>query len=59
MLNFIGVDSVEDPVETEDRVEEHGDVVAPRGVCDLIAKEFVSRVPIAYTYTVLAEWESL
>ena len=29
MLQLVGVDGVEDPIEAEDGVEDHGDVVDP------------------------------
>lgn len=36
VLKFSGVDHVEDPVEAEDGVEEHGEIVYP---CSLVSED--------------------
>ncbi len=36
VLEFFGVDDVEDPVEAEDGVEEHGEIVDP---CSLVSED--------------------
>lgn len=50
MLQFAGEDGIEDPIETEYRIEEHGEVVHPRSfVAEDVAQERVFGVRIAET----------
>ena len=51
MLQFIGVDCVEDPIKSKDWVEYHGNVVDPGAfVAQDVAKEWVLCVWIAETW---------
>lgn len=48
VLKFLGVDHVEDPVEAEDGVEEHGEIVDPWSlVSEDVTKEWVLGVRIS------------
>ena len=48
MLEFFGVDHVEDPVKAEDGVEEHGEIVDPWSLVPLdVAQEWIFGVRIA------------
>lgn len=48
MLEFFGVDHVEDPVEAQDWVEEHGEIVDPGLlISEHVAKERVLGVRVA------------
>ena len=48
VLEFRGVDGVEDPIEAKDRVKDHGEVVDPRAfVTENLTEERMLRVRIA------------
>ena len=48
VLEFVGVDHVENPVEAEDGVEEHGEIVDPWSLVPLdVAQEWIFGVRIA------------
>lgn len=50
MLQLASKDRIEDPVETENRVEDHGKVVHPRSlIAENIAQKRLFRIRIAET----------
>ena len=65
MLEFVGVDGIEDPVEAEDGVEDHGKVVDPGAfVAELVTEEgifgiWVEETCVCQQFTTLMEMLSL
>ena len=50
VLQVLGIDGVEDPIEAQDRVEQHSEVVDPRSpVAERVAEEGVLRVWVQQT----------
>lgn len=49
MLQLAREDSIEDPIETEYRIEDHGEVVHPRFIAEDVTQKRVFGVRIAET----------